>query len=39
MSDDSKRLLMELERTMRAVNREVINPAIKEISEDVSAGR
>lgn len=32
MSDDSKRLLMELERTLRAVNREIINPQIPELS-------
>ena len=32
MNQDVNRLLMELERTMRAVNREVINPQIKELS-------
>ncbi|WP_078118847.1 hypothetical protein [Thiosocius teredinicola] len=34
MSDDSKRLLMELERTMRSINREVINPEIPELTLD-----
>ena len=32
MNQDINRLLMELERLMRAVNREVINPQIKELS-------
>jgi hypothetical protein len=34
MNQDINRLLMELERLMRAVNREVINPQIKELSID-----
>lgn len=32
MSQDINRLLMELERLMRTVNREVINPQIKQLS-------
>ena len=34
MSHDTNRLLMELERNMRAVNREVINPEIPELKLD-----
>lgn len=34
MNQDINRLLMELERTMRAVNREVINPALPKITID-----
>ena len=32
MSQDTNRLLMELERSMRAINREIINPAIQELT-------
>ena len=32
MSQDINRLLMELERDMRSVNREVINPRISELT-------
>ena len=34
MSQDINRLLMELERHMRSVNREVINPQITELTID-----
>lgn len=34
MNQDINRLLMELERTIRAVNREAINPVIPELSID-----
>jgi hypothetical protein len=32
MNQDPNRLLMELERSMRAINREVLNPQIQELS-------
>lgn len=34
MNPDTNRLLMELEHTMRAVNREVINPLVQELTID-----
>ena len=34
MGQDNNRLLMELERSMRSVNREIINPVIQELSID-----
>ena len=34
MNQEINRLLMELERNMRAINREVINPQIKELTID-----
>jgi hypothetical protein len=34
MSQETNRLLMELERSMRAVNREAINPQIQELTID-----
>ncbi|MCL6417682.1 hypothetical protein MIB92_18630 [Aestuariirhabdus sp. Z084] len=34
MHTDSNRLLLELEKVRRDINREVINPAIKELSLD-----
>ena len=34
MNQDINRLLMELERSMRAINREVINPEIQELTID-----
>jgi hypothetical protein len=34
MNQDTNRLLLELERTMRSTNREVINPQIKELTVD-----
>ena len=34
MNQDINRLLMELERSMRAVNHEVINPQIRELTID-----
>ena len=34
MDQDINRLLLELERSMRAINREVINPQIPEVSID-----
>ncbi|MCW5584546.1 MAG: hypothetical protein KIS75_00305, partial [Chromatiales bacterium] len=34
MNPDINRLLMELERTMRAVNHEVINPQIQALTID-----
>lgn len=34
MSQDVNRLLMELERDMREVNREIINPMIRELTSD-----
>ena len=34
MAKDNNRLLMELERSMRAVNREIMNPMIHELTID-----
>lgn len=34
MNQDINRLLMELERNMRSINRELINPEIKELTVD-----
>lgn len=34
MNQDINRLLLELERSMRAINREVINPMIQQLSID-----
>jgi hypothetical protein len=34
MNQHSNRLLMELERSMRSINRELINPKIKELTVD-----
>lgn len=34
MNQETNRLLMELERSMRAINREVINPEIQELTID-----
>jgi hypothetical protein len=34
MNQDINRLLMELERSMRSINRELINPRIKELTVD-----
>jgi len=34
MNQDINRLLMELERSMRLINREAINPAIQELTID-----
>jgi hypothetical protein len=34
MNQDINRLLMELERNMRSINRELINPKIKELTVD-----
>ena len=34
MSQDINRMLMEFERSMRSINREVINPEIKELTID-----
>jgi len=34
MDQDINRLLLELERSMRKINREVINPQIREVSID-----
>ena len=34
MSQDINRLLMEFERSMRSVNREIINPVIPELTVD-----
>jgi len=34
MDQDSNRLLMELERSMRSINREIINPVIQELTID-----
>lgn len=34
MSQDINRLLMELERSMRAINREIINPTVDELTVD-----
>jgi len=34
MSQEINRMLLELERSMRAINREVINPAIQELTLD-----
>ncbi len=34
MSQDINRMLMELERSMRSINREVINPEIRELTID-----
>ena len=34
MGQESNRLLMELERSMRSINREIINPVIQELTTD-----
>ncbi len=34
MNQDTNRLLMELEHTMRAINHEVINPQVSEVTID-----
>ena len=34
MTQDINRLLMEMERSMRSINRELINPKIKELTVD-----
>lgn len=34
MTQDINRLLMEMERRMRSINRELINPKIKELTVD-----
>jgi len=34
MNPNNNRLLMELERSMRSINRELINPRIKELTVD-----